>query len=36
LPAEEYTKAMDIDWVKTQQIQPEAAKLWGSKVLGEE
>ncbi|MEN3203061.1 MAG: extracellular solute-binding protein [Atribacterota bacterium] len=36
LPAEEYARAIDIDWVKAQKIQPEAAKLWGSKVLGEE
>ncbi|MGQ9747591.1 MAG: extracellular solute-binding protein [Candidatus Caldatribacteriaceae bacterium] len=36
LPQEEYARAMDIDWVKAQAVQPEAAKLWGRYVLGEE
>jgi putative spermidine/putrescine transport system substrate-binding protein len=36
LPATEYKKAMDIDWVKAQKVQGEAAKLWGKYVLGEE
>lgn len=31
-----YKRAMDIDWVKAQAVQPTAAKLWGSMVLGEE
>lgn len=36
LPAEEYKKAMNIDWVKAQKVQADAAKLWGKYVLGEE
>lgn len=36
LPASEYARAKDIDWIKAQEVQPEAAKLWGSMVLGEE
>ncbi|HHW14098.1 MAG TPA: extracellular solute-binding protein, partial [Firmicutes bacterium] len=36
LPASEYARAKDINWVKAQEVQPAAAKLWGSMVLGEE
>jgi putative spermidine/putrescine transport system substrate-binding protein len=36
LSASEYVRAKDINWVKAQAVQPAAAKLWGSMVLGEE
>lgn len=36
LPASEYARAKDINWVRAQEVQAEAAKLWGSMVLGEE
>lgn len=35
LPASEYARAKDINWVKAQEVQPEGAKLWASMVLGE-
>ncbi len=35
LPASDYARAKDVDWVKAQKVQKEAAALWGSKVLGE-
>ncbi|HOK20073.1 MAG TPA: extracellular solute-binding protein, partial [Thermosynergistes sp.] len=35
LPASDYERAMDVDWVKAQQVQDKAAELWGSKVLGD-
>lgn len=35
LPDEEYARAKDVDWVKAQVVQKDAATLWGSKVLGE-
>ena len=35
LPASDYGRAKDVDWVKAQKVQKEAASLWGSKVLGE-
>jgi putative spermidine/putrescine transport system substrate-binding protein len=35
LPAGDYERAMDVDWVKAQQVQDKAAALWGSKVLGD-
>lgn len=35
LPASDYERAMDVDWVRAQQVQDKAAELWGSKVLGD-
>ncbi len=35
LPDEDYARAKDVDWVKAQVVQKDAATLWGSKVLGE-
>ncbi|MDD2206867.1 MAG: extracellular solute-binding protein [Aminobacterium sp.] len=35
LPASEYEKAKNVDWVAAQKVQKEAAQKWGSKVLGE-
>ncbi|MGI6253345.1 MAG: extracellular solute-binding protein [Aminivibrio sp.] len=35
LPNEDYDRAKDVDWVKAQEVQKEAADLWGSEVLGE-
>lgn len=35
LPDADYARAKDVDWVKAQKVQKDAATLWGSKVLGE-
>ncbi len=35
LPASEYSRAKDIDWIKAQAVQAEAASLWAEMVLGE-
>ncbi|MBC7331126.1 MAG: extracellular solute-binding protein [Synergistetes bacterium] len=35
LPKEEYAKAIDVDWVKAQKVQKEAAEMWASEVLGQ-
>ena len=35
LPESDYARAKDVDWVKAQKVQKQAAALWGSKVLGE-
>ncbi|MCF7935455.1 MAG: extracellular solute-binding protein [Synergistales bacterium] len=36
LPASDYDRAQDVDWIKAQSVQEEAARMWGSKVLGED
>lgn len=36
LPASDYERAADVDWIKAQTVQKEVAKMWGNKVLGEE
>lgn len=35
LPKEEYAKAKDVDWVKAQKVQKEAAEMWATEVLGQ-
>lgn len=35
LPESDYARAKDVDWVKAQSVQKQAAQMWGSKVLGE-
>lgn len=35
LPASEYEKAKNVDWVAAQKVQEKAAQMWGNKVLGE-
>ncbi len=35
LPKEEYARAIDVDWVKAQKVQKEAAEMWASEVLGQ-
>ena len=35
LPASDYDRAYDVDWVLAQKVQEDAAKMWGSRVLGE-
>jgi len=35
LPAADYDRAYDVDWVLAQKVQEDAAKMWGSRVLGE-
>lgn len=35
LPKEEYAKAKDVDWVKAQKDQKEAAEMWATEVLGQ-
>lgn len=35
LPASEYERAYDVDWVLAQKVQEDAAKMWGRRVLGE-
>lgn len=35
LPDADYARAKDVDWVKAQTVQKEAARMWGAKVLGE-
>lgn len=35
LPREAYAVARDVDWVKAQQVQKQAAEMWGAKVLGQ-
>ena len=36
LPAADYERAKDLDWVKAAEVQKTLASLWGSKVLGED
>jgi len=36
LPATDYERAKDLDWVKAAEVQKTLASLWGSKVLGED
>ncbi|MDR1622381.1 MAG: extracellular solute-binding protein [Synergistaceae bacterium] len=35
LPASDYERVKDVDWVKAAEVQTKLAGLWGSKVLGE-
>ena len=34
LPASDYGRVKDVDWVKAAEVQSTLAGLWGSKVLG--
>lgn len=35
LPAREYARAVNVDWVEAQERQAQAAEMWGARVLGQ-